>query len=252
MSDDGLARLAIACLDLTDLSETGTDGGVDELCRRAQGPYGQAAAVCIWPQFVSRAREALGDAPVRIATVVNFPAGRTDVERAVDDAAEALSDGADELDVVLPYRAYLAGDEATARDLVAAVRDVAGQDRVLKVILETGALGSAAVIEGASRLAIEAGADFLKTSTGKSPISATPEAAEVMLGAIKAAGRPVGLKVSGGIRTFEDARGYMALAERVMGPGFVAPATFRIGASGLLDALNAAVEGRSASASGAY
>jgi deoxyribose-phosphate aldolase len=124
--------------------------------------------------------------------------------------------------------------------MVAAVRDIVDGGRRLKVILETGELRDEASIAGASRLAIEAGADFLKTSTGKSPVSATPEAAEAMLGVIKQAGRAVGLKASGGIRTLDEARLYLEIADRIMGPGWAKPATFRIGASGLYDELVAA------------
>jgi len=121
------------------------------------------------------------------------------------------------------------------------------------VILETGELKEPALIETASRLAIEAGADFIKTSTGKTPVSATPEAAEIMLKAIEASGRAVGLKPSGGIRTLADAKLYLDLADRIMGPGWATPRTFRIGASSVYDALIAAIEGRaSTTAAGTY
>ena len=137
--------------------------------------------------------------------------------------------------------------------MVEAVRDLVDGDRLLKVILETGELQDPKLIEAASRIAIEAGADFIKTSTGKTPVSATPEAAEIMLDAIKASGRPVGLKPSGGIRTVADAELYLDLADRIMGPGWATPRTFRIGASSVYDALIAAIEGRTgAAAAGAY
>jgi deoxyribose-phosphate aldolase len=123
------------------------------------------------------------------------------------------------------------------------------QDRLLKVILETGELKDAALIETASRIAIAAGADFIKTSTGKTPVSATPEAAEIMLNAIRASGRAVGLKPSGGIRTLTDAKHYLDLADRIMGPGWATPRTFRIGASSVYDALVAAIDGRASTAS---
>jgi deoxyribose-phosphate aldolase len=124
------------------------------------------------------------------------------------------------------------------------VRDVVDHGRLLKVILETGELVEPALIEAASRIAIEAGADFLKTSTGKTKVSATPEAAETMLNAIRSSGRPVGLKVSGGIRTVTDAALYVDLADRIMGAGWATPKTFRIGASGVYDALVAAIDGK--------
>lgn len=248
MSDAQTAERALRCLDLTDLTETCTDQAIDALCQKALDPRGPVAAVCVWPQFVVRAREALKGSPVRIATVVNFPAGGEDVGRVTDDVQEALSDGANEIDLVLPYNALRRGDLAAATEMVEAVRDMVDHGRLLKVILETGELKDPALIEAASRLAIDAGADFIKTSTGKTPVSATPEAAEIMLNAIKGAGRPVGLKPSGGIRTLADAKIYLDLADRIMGAGWATPATFRIGASSVYDALIAAVEGRAGTA----
>ncbi|WP_423794470.1 deoxyribose-phosphate aldolase [Methylobacterium durans] len=236
----GIARRALPLLDLTNLADICTTSHIETLCRDARA--GGVAAVCVWPQFVGEAARALKGTPIRIATVVNFPAGGEDVERAVEDAAEAISDGAHEIDLVLPYRAILRGDAETARGLVEAVRDVCHKT-CLKVILETGALGEPERIGEASRLAIEAGADFLKTSTGKIPVSATPQAAEAILGAIRAngGGRRIGLKVSGGLRSVADAATYLALADRVMGSDWAEPATFRLGASSLYGELTAAV-----------
>jgi deoxyribose-phosphate aldolase len=253
MSDAHIAQRALRCLDLTDLTDNCTDQSIDALCKKALDPHGPVAAVCVWPQFVKRAQESLKGSPVRIATVVNFPAGGEDVDRVTDDVQEALSDGANEIDLVLPYGALRRGDLALAAEMVEAVRDQVDQGRLLKVILETGELKDAKLIEMASRLSIDAGADFIKTSTGKTPVSATPEAAEIMLNAIKASGCDVGLKPSGGIRTLADAKTYLDLAERIMGPGWATPRTFRIGASSVYDALVAAIEGRdSAAATGAY
>ena len=253
MSDEQIAVRALRSLDLTDLNETCSDQAIDALCKKALDPRGPVAAVCVWPQFVKRAQANLKGSPVRIATVVNFPAGGEDVSRVTDDTQEALSDGANEIDLVLPYNALRRGDRAVAVEMVEAVRDLVDGDRLLKVILETGELQDPKLIEAASRIAIEAGADFIKTSTGKTPVSATPEAAEIMLDAIKASGKPVGLKPSGGIRTLADAKIYLDLADRIMGPGWATPKTFRIGASSVYDALIAAIEGRTgATVTGAY
>ncbi|MET0427624.1 MAG: deoxyribose-phosphate aldolase [Microvirga sp.] len=243
-ADRDMALRALRCLDLTDLTETCSDAAIDALCMRAMDERGPVAAVCVWPQFVSRARQALRGSPVRLATVVNFPAGGEDAGRVADDTLEALGDGADEIDLVLPYEALRRGDPETAREMVEAVREVVDGRRLLKVILETGMLVEPALIATASRLANEAGADFIKTSTGKNPVSATPEAVRIMLDAIKASGRPVGLKPSGGIRTLQDAALYIDLGDRVMGAGWATPRTFRIGASSLYDALVAILDGR--------
>ena len=142
MTEAEVARRALTCLDLTDLSETCSDRAVEALCARALTPHGPVAAVCLWPQFVSRARAALRGSSVRLATVANFPSGGEDIDRVTEDVEEALSDGAQEIDLVLPYRAFLRGDAAAARDMVAAVRDVVDQGRGLKVILETGVWAS--------------------------------------------------------------------------------------------------------------
>jgi deoxyribose-phosphate aldolase len=248
MSEAAIAQRALRCLDLTDLSETCSDQAIDALCARALTPHGPVAAVCVWPQFVSRAREPLKGSTVRIATVVNFPAGGEDASRVVDDVHESLTDGAQEFDLVIPYRAVRRGDLDVAIEMIASVRDVLDGGRSLKVILETGELGEPALVETASRIAIEAGADFIKTSTGKSAVSATPQAAEIMLNAIKASGKPVGLKPSGGIRTLADAALYLDLADRIMGAGWAKPRTFRIGASSVYDALLTAIEGRTGAA----
>lgn len=240
MTDATLARRAIALLDLTDLSNGLDEAGVERLCARAMTPLGPVAAVCLWAGFVPQARRLLKGTPVRIATVVNFPAGEDDVMRVADEARWALLDGADEIDVVLPWRALMAGRQEVVGALLGAVRAVVPQGRTLKTILETGELQTPELIRAAARIAIGTGADFIKTSTGKTALSATPAAVRLMLEEIRASGRTVGIKPSGGIRTVADAGTYLALADEVMGIGWASPATFRFGASGLLDQLLAA------------
>lgn len=232
MSDVEAATRALALLDLTDLSDQASEAGTLQLCARAVAAPGPVAAICIWPRFLGVARQALRESPVQIATVVNFPAGGTKCELVAGDIAEALSDGADEIDLVLPWRAFLDGDRDIAREMVAAAKDQCG-DRLLKVILETGEYPNLDKVKAASELAIAAGADFIKTSTGKTARSASLPAAETMLGVIKAAKRPIGIKPSGGIRTLADADAYLALADRIMGPDWAKPTSFRFGASGL-------------------
>ncbi len=249
--DLALARRAIALLDLTDLTDDCSDAAIRALCAKAAWEKGRVAAVCVWPQFVPLAKELLAGTGVRVATVINFPDGGTDIERACDDTREALGDGADEIDLVMPYRAFLAGDAKGAKEMIAAVREEIGGKGLLKVILETGSYPDAASVRRASDIAIAAGADFIKTSTGKTAVSATPEAVEAMLAAIHESRRRVGLKPSGGIRTLADARAYLALADRIMGPDWATPATFRFGASGLHGALAAVIENKAAPQAGA-
>ena len=232
-------------LDLTELGDHATVDDVTALCTRAIGPHGKVAAVCVWPRHVAHAARQLAATGVRIATVVNFPSGNDDIDAVVELARAAQLDGADEIDLVLPYRAFLAGDHARGAAMISAVRQAvgAGSGKTLKVILETGELVDLAVIRAAAELAIRHGADFIKTSTGKTPVSATLGATQVMLQVIHDLDPAVGLKPSGGIRTLADAAAHLAQADTIMGPAWASPATFRFGASGLLTALEAAIDG---------
>ncbi len=253
MTNADLARRALQLLDLTNLNDVCSEADIDALIRKALTPHGPVAAICIWPRFVKFAQRQLKGEQVRVATVVNFPAGEDDVEAVSVETEKALAAGADEIDLVMPYRALLAGDEITVRSMIGEVLDlVEDEGATLKVILETGELPDVAAIRRASDIAIECGAHFIKTSTGKTKVSALPDAVRTMLDAIKAADRPVGLKPSGGIRTLDDARMYLALADGVMGDGWANAETFRFGASGLFDALVAAIEGRAAEARSGY
>lgn len=231
------AARALSLLDLTDLSDTCDAAAVRRLCARAHTPFGHAAAVCIWPRFVAEARRVLGDAgTVRIATVVNFPSGAAESSAVAAETRAAIADGADEIDLVIPYRALVAGDQGAVSTMVRAARN-ACTGTVLKAILETGELREPRLIEVASELAVAAGADFLKTSTGKVATNATIEAARTMLDVIRRSARPVGFKAAGGISTVSAAADYLLLAENVMGPGWATPRSFRFGASSLLDAI---------------
>lgn len=229
------ARRAISLVDLTNLNDDCDEAAVLALCTRAQR-FG-TAAVCVWPDFVAAAATALADADVEIATVVNFPTGAERIFSVVLQTERALADGATEIDLVLPYRSFVAGDTEHAAAMVRAVRAATAGRARLKVILETGELPDTDTIRAAAELAVGEGADFIKTSTGKSAVSATPEAVTTMLDVIAAADRPVGLKPSGGISTADDAARYIGLAEAAMGPEWVGPGTFRFGASSLLAAL---------------
>jgi len=242
------ARIALACLDLTSLNDADTDADILRLCERAAGAPGRGpvAAVCVWPRFAALARHNL-PAGIAVAAVANFPDGSADVARAVRDTREIVAAGAQEVDVVLPWRTL---DAAPA--LVKAVRR-ACPGLVLKVILETGELAPGlateagdAAIRRACRIALDAGADFLKTSTGKVPVNATPHAARLLLQAIAGDARHaarVGFKPAGGVRTVADAATYIALVAEHLGPAALVPARFRIGASGLLNDIEAVLAG---------
>lgn len=239
---DADARLALACLDLTLLGDADGAADVDRLVRRAAGPHGRPAALCVWPRWAAHARAGLPP-EVAVAAVANFPDGGTDVARAQRDVVAIVAAGAQEVDVVMPWHAP---DAAPA--LLAAVRRECGPLR-LKVILETGLLRDPAAITRAARIALDAGADFLKTSTGKVAVNATLDAAALLLQAIADGGHDrVGFKAAGGIRTVADAAGYIALARRHLGDT-IGPDRLRFGASGLLDDIEAVLSGHRPGAS---
>lgn len=240
------ARRALACLDLTDLSDDASETGAVRVCERAVTPFGPVAAVCLWPPFVAAAKRALDGTPVKVATVVNFPAGGEKTLEVVEEARRAAADGADEVDLVIPWRAVADARPGFAETQVHRVRAALPAHVRLKAILETGELADPALVRIAADAAIAGGADFLKTSTGKTKVSATPEAVAVLIDAIRAAPRPVALKVSGGVRTLADAKAYLDQVDAGLGAGWATPATFRFGASGLLDALTAALQGAAA------
>ena len=238
----GRAVAAIALLDLTSLDEDDTAQKIASLCRRAARPAAglpPAAAVCVLPRFAALARRELSGSRVRVACAAgDFPSGSAPLPARLSEIRGALAGGAGEIDAPIDRRAFLAGEERRVADEIGAIREACGR-AILKVILETGELGTEDRIRRAAGIAIGAGADFVKTSTGRFPVGATPEAARILLEAARDADRPVGVKVSGGIRRVDDALAYVDLAESVFGAA-ATPARFRIGASALLEELVAA------------
>jgi deoxyribose-phosphate aldolase len=236
MSDDDLRR-ALAVVDLTRLERPDEAEALDALAAKAVTDAGRVAAICVYPEWIERV---LGPG-VPVAAVVNFPAGEDDPDLAAREAGQAVEAGAAEVDVVVPWRAFLAGDGAAIGRTVGATRSAIGDDVGLKAILETGSLGGADAIRAAAGQALAAGADFLKTSTGKVGEGASLEATRVLLEVVRDAGHGA-VKASGGIRTAEQAAAYLALADEVMGPGWATPERFRIGASSLVDDLLARLQ----------
>jgi deoxyribose-phosphate aldolase len=245
-------RLALRCLDLTSLNDADTSADVARLCRRAQTRFGPVAAVCVWPRFAALARRLLPPS-IAVAAVANFPAGGADIGPVLHEVREITGAGAQELDLVLPWRALRDGNDAATARLLDGVRGACPGLR-LKVILETGELQDAALITRAAGLALAHGADFLKTSTGKTARGATPQAWQLLLQAVSddagARGR-VGVKVSGGVRTLADALPYVEAVREVLGDAALQPQRFRIGASSLLDDIEAVLGGRPSNAASA-
>jgi deoxyribose-phosphate aldolase len=188
-------------------------------------------------------------ADIRVAAVANFPAGALDVALALADVKTIVEAGGDEVDVVLPYRALAEGRSSEVAEFLAEVRH-ASRPLTLKVIIESGELATPELIAEATRLSLAAGADFVKTSTGKTQVSATLEAAAVMLREIAASGLPsAGFKASGGIRTVADARAYLLQAATALGADALQPQRMRFGASGLLNDIEAVLSGTAPQAS---
>ncbi|MCC6216620.1 MAG: deoxyribose-phosphate aldolase [Polyangiaceae bacterium] len=238
-------RLAVRCMDLTTLEGADTPARVAALCRKAIAPGGAAsdvpsvAAVCVYPSLVGAARRALAGSAVRVASVAaGFPSGLTPLATRVDEARRAVDAGADEIDMVIDRGAFLAGEQERVGDEIELVKEACGAAR-LKVILETGELGTFSNVRRASDVALHAGADFLKTSTGKIQPAATPGVSLVLLEAIRdfyfRTGRRVGMKPAGGIRTARQALHHLVLVKETLGDAWLDPELYRLGASTLLD-----------------
>ncbi|SUX54883.1 deoxyribose-phosphate aldolase [Chromobacterium vaccinii] len=248
------ARRALSLMDLTTLNDDDTDEKVAALCRKAKSPDGTVAAVCVYPRFVPIAKKTLreeGCPEVRVATVTNFPHGNDDISIAVAETRAAIAYGADEVDVVFPYRALMAGNRDIGFELVKACKEACG-GKLLKVIIESGELKDAALIRAASEISIRAGADFIKTSTGKVPVNATLAAAETMLAVIKEQGGECGFKAAGGVKSAAEAAEYLALAARLLGEGWADARHFRFGASSLLANLQIEIAGGVAKPTSGY
>ncbi len=233
-------RTAVALLDLAALSEDETEETVWETCHRAgrTSLRPAVAAVCVYPRWVTLARRALESSRVRVASVAgDFPRGEAPCGAKVEEIGRVIDSGAEEVDVVISRSAVRRGDwEALARE-IEAFRAVS-EGVTLKVILAAGDLGGLGHVSRASQVAIAAGADFIKTSTGKERVNATLPAGRVMAQAIREherrTGRRVGIKPAGGIRTWAKARAWLTLVRRELGDEWVTPSLFRIGASTLL------------------
>ena len=238
--------LAITCLDLTSLEGSETEEQLRTLCDRATQPDSaddsvpSVAAVVLYPRFISQVGEMLGGSTVKVAAVNAFPLPDAPLDERLAEIRRAVADGADEIDMVLNRGLMERGASAETVEEIARSKEAAA-GALLKVILETGELGTPERIREAALLAVNAGADFIKSSTGKVGSGVTREAALTMMEVARAHaehdGRAVGVKLSGGVRTVEDALGYLELVERTLGEEWLRPERFRIGASSLLDEL---------------
>lgn len=244
------AQRALDCLDLTQLSDDCTNADILDLCKRARTRFGPTSTVCVWPRFVPTAASALGESSVKIATVVNFPTGNEPASQVMEMTKEAVSNGANEVDVVIPWKALLEGHPENVAARVARVKSSA-DGAIIKAIIETGMLATPDLIREATRGAVDGEADFITTSTGRVPVNATPEIARIILEEIKAIGEDVGFKAAGGVRTTRGSVEYLEIADEIMGDGWAMPDRFRIGGFDLLDPLLATLSGKDEPETGA-
>jgi deoxyribose-phosphate aldolase len=240
-------RLAISMIDLTTLEGKDSEGKVRQMCQKALHPLpgdasvGPVAAVCVYPNLVAVARAALRGSRVHVASVATgFPAGLVPLAVKIEETRRAVGDGADEIDMVIDRGAFLSGEYAKVSEEIALVKEACGEAH-LKVILETGELATYDNVRRASQLAIDAGADFIKTSTGKIQPAATPPVVLLMLEAIRdhylASGRRVGMKPAGGMKTSKQALHMLVLVKETLGDAWLTPDLFRLGASTLTNDL---------------
>lgn len=227
----------LSCIDLTSLEGKDTDQSIATLCNKAMETG--VAAVCVYPSLVKVAKNILNATSIKVASVAGaFPSGQLPLPLRLEEVKYALDEGADEIDMVISRREFLQGNYAFTSEEVAAVKAACGR-ATLKVILETGELETLENTALASRIAIEAGADFIKTSTGKITVNATLPHTYIMLKEIKMhydkTGKRIGMKPSGGIADGETAVKYLRLTEELLGKEWLQPNLFRFGASRLLD-----------------
>ncbi|HAH22676.1 MAG TPA: deoxyribose-phosphate aldolase [Prolixibacteraceae bacterium] len=245
-SSQKMLEMALSCIDLTTLNSTDTYSSVKAFTQKvnqfaAKYPaIKNVAAICVYPNMAQTVKETLNVSGIKIAAVAGgFPSSMTFTEVKIEEVRLAVAAGADEIDIVLPLWAFLEGDFETCAHEISSIKKNIGHAH-LKVILESGVLSPDQIWQ-ASLLSIEAGADFIKTSTGKLPQAASPEAALIMCLAIKQyhaeTGRKIGFKPAGGIVTCEEAMLYLTIVQEILGNEWLTPELFRIGASRLANNL---------------
>jgi len=252
--DEKCYRKMLSFIDLTSLNVTDTETTISGMCEKVNNfsyvfpDVGNVAAICVYPRFIPLVKRLISPDSVKIASVgACFPSSQSFTSIKTEECRLAVEAGADEIDMVLSVGDLVSGNHDYVKDEIRAVKEAIGNIH-LKVILETGVISDPALIYQASIIAMQSGADFIKTSTGKSPVSATPEAAWIMCNAIKdyftETGIRVGFKAAGGISTGTDAALYYAIVETILGFEWLKPSYFRIGASRLANSILSSIEGR--------
>lgn len=223
----------ISLIDATNLDDHGTEENILDLCKLVKSAPTHVGSICVYPQWITTVKEYFANRPVAITTVINFPKSTLDSDTMQNDIKNAIAMGASEIDIVFPYETFDPQQPQTTIDFLQSAKIACGH-HVLKVIIESGEAPSLEWIETATQCVVASGADFVKTSTGKTPTGATIDAVRTIAYTLHEAGRPCGLKISGGVRTIEQANAYKQLVESILSPSFITPEWFRFGASSLL------------------
>jgi deoxyribose-phosphate aldolase len=240
--DAALALRLLGQVELPGLSDTALEDEMERLIRRSHAGPVPVASICIWPSFISLCASRLAGKGVSVASVINFPKGGDDVERAIADAEEAIKDGADEIDLVFPAASFLDGEEPIARSMIAEVKDVMPEDALLKVILEPAHFADQGQLATACNLAIEEGADFLKAGGGRGARASNAQI-KTMLTVIRETGKNTGLVVTGEFANLEDLRSGFDLASSMIGEPWANIDRFRISTISGIDLLLGVIQG---------
>jgi deoxyribose-phosphate aldolase len=224
----------MSLIDATCLDDKATEETILHLCQLVKSAPIRVASICVYPKWISVVKNYFEHSKMTITTVINFPKVTLDSQTMQTHIKAAIEDGADEIDIVFPYETYDIQKPQPTMQFLKSAKAACG-DHILKVIIESGEAPSMEWIEKATNCVVQSGADFVKTSTGKTPMGATPEAVKAIAYALQEADRPCGLKISGGVRTIEQANNYLYIVESILGKSFITPSWLRFGASSLLE-----------------
>jgi deoxyribose-phosphate aldolase len=222
-------------MDATCLDDHASEAVITQLCQLVKSAPTRVASICVYPKWITFVKNYFKNSPLAITTVINFPKATLDRQSMQKHIQAALQAGADEIDIVFPYETFDANKPQLTLDYLQSAKADCG-DHLLKVIIESGQAPSLEWIEQATLCVVQSGADFVKTSTGKTPQGATPEAVKMMAFTLKEAERLCGLKISGGVRTIEQANQYLDIVQSILGASFITQKWLRLGASSLLEA----------------